>query len=150
MLLCRLIVWYQSFGWRVSIFRIAFSCTIKQSQPARFSKTEVPVYQIPRGIIYRRLKSSTTPLWKPQISKAISEQSTVVRVIGKLLPLCVDEALTFLSLPFCLKALAPKFQIQYIFTGLSGPTAVYETKILDVHKYIKNTVNPKEWMLLTF
>jgi len=53
-----------------------------------------------------------------------SESSAVLRVMGKLLRLCVDEALTFLRLPFRLKALAPKFQIQYVFTGLSGPTAV--------------------------
>jgi len=48
--------------------------------------------------------------------------------------------------------MAPKFQIQHIMTGLSQPTAVhavYETKIPNVQTYIKNTVNPKEWMLLT-
>jgi hypothetical protein len=70
------------------------------------------------------MKSSTAPLRKPQISQTISERSTVVRVTGKLLPPVRRLSSYIYSLPFLLKALAPKFQIQHIITGLSQPTAV--------------------------
>jgi hypothetical protein len=142
-----------SDGLAVSIFGVAFSWTIQKKQrkdslKLRYLYTNVPVASYPR-----RLKSSTAPIWKPQIPQTISERSTVVPIIVKSLALCVDKALIFPVYHFPWRHWRQNSKFNKFSLKCRNKVqlhAIYETRFLNVHKYITNTVNPKEWMLLTF